>query len=102
YVSEDPDASWATLAPHLLHVSNSYAKWMEDDQRTGSFVHADSVDELRAGEVFEIYTPDECAAKLREWGSITIDPLFGGIAPDVAWECLELIRDKVLPQLDDA
>ncbi|HRE00773.1 MAG TPA: LLM class flavin-dependent oxidoreductase [Ilumatobacteraceae bacterium] len=99
HVTEDPDAAWSTLAPHLLHVNNSYAAWMTQDGRAASYEHADSVDALRSGSVFEVLTPDECVGYAREWNGLMVDPLFGGIAPDVAWASLELIRDKVLPRL---
>ncbi|MGD9999448.1 MAG: LLM class flavin-dependent oxidoreductase [Ilumatobacteraceae bacterium] len=99
HVTEDPEAAWAQLAPHLLHVNNSYANWMEQDGRSSSYERADNIDELRDGPVFEVLTPEECVEKVHEWGGMMVDPLFGGIPPALAWSSLELIRDKVMPQL---
>ena len=98
HVTHDPDRAWARLAPHLLHVNNSYAAWMAAAGRAATYTHADSIDELRNSDVFEILTPEECAAKVEEWGGITLDPMFGGIPPDSAWESLELFHAEVLPR----
>jgi hypothetical protein len=97
YVTEDPDAAWSRLGPHLLHVNNSYARWMEADGRAASYRYAESIDELRAGDVFEVVTPDECVERVRDWGGLMVDPMLGGLPPDVAWAGLELIRNKVMP-----
>ena len=100
HVTRDPEAAWETLAPHLMHVNNSYAAWMDEAGRSATYTRAESVDDLRRGEVFEILTPEECVRKVREWGGVTLDPLFGGIAPDVAWDGLELFFAEVLPHLE--
>ena len=44
----------------------------------------------------------QCAAKVLEWGGVTLDPLFGGIPRKTAWESLELFHDEVLPRVADA
>ena len=46
-----------------------------------------------------VLTPDECIALARERGGLFLKPLMGGLDPDVAWESLELIESKVLPEL---
>lgn len=101
YVTEDPEQAWAKLAPHLMHVNNSYALWMQADNRAQSYTWADSVDDLKSSEAFEILTPDECVVKARQWGGVMLDPLFGGTPPELAWPSLELVRDKVMPRLND-
>jgi len=99
HVTHDPERAWSQLAPHLLHVNNSYAEWMVAAGRAATYTHADSIDELRDSDVFEVLTPEECAAKVEEWGGVTLDPLFGGIPPAIAWESLELFHDEVLPRV---
>jgi alkanesulfonate monooxygenase SsuD/methylene tetrahydromethanopterin reductase-like flavin-dependent oxidoreductase (luciferase family) len=99
HVTHDPDKAWAELGPHLLHVNNSYSLWMTAAQRSQSYSYASSIDDLRASEAFEVLTPDEAVAKAREWNGLMLDPLSGGIAPELAWSSLELVRDEVMPQL---
>jgi alkanesulfonate monooxygenase SsuD/methylene tetrahydromethanopterin reductase-like flavin-dependent oxidoreductase (luciferase family) len=99
HVTEDPEAAWPKLAPHLLHVNNSYAQWMTEAGGTQSFVHASTVDDLKASDAWKVLTPDECVSSAREWGGIMFDPMCGGIAPELAWASLELVRDKVVPKL---
>jgi alkanesulfonate monooxygenase SsuD/methylene tetrahydromethanopterin reductase-like flavin-dependent oxidoreductase (luciferase family) len=97
HVTEDPDAAWHQLAPHLLHVNNSYARWMAEAGTSPVYSGADSVDELRGNWAFQIVTPDECIALARDVDAVMVDPLFGGLPPALAWESLELIAKRVIP-----
>ena len=40
HVTHDPERAWARLAPHLLHVSNSYARWMSEAGTHDRGLHA--------------------------------------------------------------
>lgn len=100
FVSDDPDATWARIGEHLLHDARVYAEWQVKAGITSAALDlADSVEALRAGTVYRVVTPDECAAMVRRGEMVALHPLCGGIAPDVAWESLELIATRVLPQL---
>jgi alkanesulfonate monooxygenase SsuD/methylene tetrahydromethanopterin reductase-like flavin-dependent oxidoreductase (luciferase family) len=100
FVSEDPDQAWSRLGPHLLHDAQQYAKWQIDAGLTSAALDTStSIDELREAGVYAIVTPDECADIARTHGMVALHPLCGGIAPDLAWESLELIASKVQPAL---
>jgi alkanesulfonate monooxygenase SsuD/methylene tetrahydromethanopterin reductase-like flavin-dependent oxidoreductase (luciferase family) len=98
-VSEDPERTAALIAPYLLHVTNSYAKWLAETGVTTVYEPIESIAELRASGNFRIVTPEQCIELAREVDGLSLDPLFGGIPPEIAQEGLELFASKVLPVL---
>jgi len=99
FVAEDLDVAWQRLGPHLLHDARMYAAWME----RGDYVTrsgAQSVEELRASNgPYRIFTPDEAITHVRANGVLLTQPLCGGLPPDLAWESLRLLEERVLPAL---
>lgn len=107
WVAEDPDAAWQQIAPHAMHETNAYGEWMAasdmSDENSTFKLHSDP-DELRASGAYPIFTPDELIERARGMGpmdTIMFHPLMGGIEPDVSWQCLKLVEEKVLPALRD-
>jgi alkanesulfonate monooxygenase SsuD/methylene tetrahydromethanopterin reductase-like flavin-dependent oxidoreductase (luciferase family) len=100
FVSEDPDRTWARIGEHLLHDARMYAQWQLDANLTSVALDtATTVEELRNNNVYVVVTPHECIDLVRKYGSLALHPLCGGIAPDVAWESLELVANRVQPAL---
>ncbi len=97
FATEDPDRAWARLAPHLLHVANSYARWMSEAGTTPVYTPVSDVASLRATGTFQVVTPEECVKLIEGVDDVIVDPLFGGIPPALAEESLELIASRVLP-----
>lgn len=97
FVTHDPDRAWARLAPHLLHVANSYARWMSEAGTTPVYTPVSDVASLRATGTFQVVTPEECMKVVETVDDVIVDPLFGGIPPAVAEESLELIASRVIP-----
>jgi alkanesulfonate monooxygenase SsuD/methylene tetrahydromethanopterin reductase-like flavin-dependent oxidoreductase (luciferase family) len=97
FVTQDPDRAWARLAPHLLHVANSYARWMSEAGTTPVYTPVSDVASLRATGTFQIATPEECVKLVEGVDDVIVDPLFGGIPPELAEESLELIASRVIP-----
>lgn len=101
FVAEDVDEAWSTIGPHLLHDARTYGAWL-DGRAHGAVTKsgATTVDELRAENGnYRIVDPDGALAILRTSGYLGLQPLCGGVAPDLAWSSLELIRTEVLPRL---
>ena len=93
--------------PHLKHVVGEYAKWAEgepDSHSPFSGLLADD-EALRRSGIFTVWTPEELVAKapsiVGSDGSLSFMPLLGGLAPEIGWESLELLK-KVMPQLRGA
>lgn len=104
HVAEDPNRAWAKIAPHALHETNSYGRWMAESMGDKAVYSASTdADQLRASGAYQVVTPDECVAiakSLGQGGRLAFHPLMGGMDPDLGWECLELVANKVLPQLE--
>jgi hypothetical protein len=72
FVTEDLDAAWAELRPHLLHDVVSYAALNRGNTDTASLPTATTVDELRAeGRTHRIITVDEAVAMIRVGNPLT-------------------------------
>jgi alkanesulfonate monooxygenase SsuD/methylene tetrahydromethanopterin reductase-like flavin-dependent oxidoreductase (luciferase family) len=99
-VSREPDATWAQIAPHALYDAQTYASWQEDGVRSDWVVpELRDADDLRTSGRYLVLTPEQCVARARADGAISLHPLMGGIAPEVAWASLRLFESAVLPEL---
>jgi alkanesulfonate monooxygenase SsuD/methylene tetrahydromethanopterin reductase-like flavin-dependent oxidoreductase (luciferase family) len=104
FVSEDPDAYWEKIAPHVQHETNAYALWAAQAQTFSPYRHYDSSEELRSSGAYRVYRPAELIEAARGMVSaqpIMFHPLCGGIDPHLAWQSLKLFMDKVMPTLRD-
>lgn len=100
FVAEDVDAAWGAMGPHLLHDARAYGAWLGDDHDAVTRSSATTVDELRAeGGSYRIVTPEEAVALVHANGYLGLQPLCGGLDPELAWSSLHLIADEVLPNL---
>jgi alkanesulfonate monooxygenase SsuD/methylene tetrahydromethanopterin reductase-like flavin-dependent oxidoreductase (luciferase family) len=104
HVAEDVEAGWEQIGAHAMHEANSYGKWMADAGigPAGGYTPFESLDELRATGQYRVLTPEELIAELEAGGpfaSATLHPMMGGIPPQVAWESLHLIEQKVIPNV---
>jgi len=97
FVTPDPERAWSRLAPHLLHVANSYARWMSEAGTTPVYTPVSDVAELKASGTFRVVTPEDCIALVEGVDDVIVDPLFGGLPPALVEESLELIASRVLP-----
>lgn len=107
-IAEDPEAAWHKIAPHALHETNAYAAYAAKLGQATHFKHAENAEELWALDIYKVLTPEEGLAlfrRQRDLGrSLILAPLMAGLDPDVAWQSLELMGSKIIPQLmaDDA
>jgi alkanesulfonate monooxygenase SsuD/methylene tetrahydromethanopterin reductase-like flavin-dependent oxidoreductase (luciferase family) len=105
HVSEDPEATWKEVGPHVLHMVKSYAEFSAGGVASSSpFVGATvTMEAVRRSGTYRVVTPDEAielAAKADELNAeISLMPLIGGLSPKVAWKNLELLIEKVLPRI---
>jgi alkanesulfonate monooxygenase SsuD/methylene tetrahydromethanopterin reductase-like flavin-dependent oxidoreductase (luciferase family) len=90
FVADDPDRAWAELGEYLLVDAASYGRWNAHRGGTASVSFATTVDELKneRGQ-YQIITPAEAAAYVAQGQPLALQPLVGGIPPDVAWRYLE-------------
>jgi len=61
---------------------------------------ATTVADLRREQgAYRVVTPDQAVEMMRAGQPLALQPLCGGLPPGLAWESLELIEDRVLPNL---
>lgn len=105
HLAEDPDEAWAHLQDHALHVASAYARWADQEPDSNSpFKGLLNAEALRASGIFAVWTPDELvarAATIEDNSSLGFMPLLGGLAPEVGWKSLELLK-KTMPRLQQA
>jgi alkanesulfonate monooxygenase SsuD/methylene tetrahydromethanopterin reductase-like flavin-dependent oxidoreductase (luciferase family) len=99
HVAEDPDKVWAELGDRFFHEASTYHSWQTPDIKSAVHSHAGNVDELRAEGIYQVLTPDECAARAKETGAVNLHPLVGGMPIDAGWESLRLYCEQVLPKV---
>ena len=99
FVADDVDAAWSELGPYLLHDAQMYGEWL-GDARAASGSAAASVDELREENGnYRVFTPAEAIGYAKSGGILLLQPLCGGLPPEIAWRHLKVMKEKVLPEL---
>jgi len=103
HVSEDPEATWAQVAPHVAHVAQSYAEWGGNPNYASLFKGLNSLQGVKDSGIFRVVTPEEClvlVAQASEAGrDVGFAPLIAGLDPKIGWQSLELFAEKVLPKV---
>ena len=90
FVADDPDHAWNELGEYLMVDADGYRVWNECRPGFASVSFSTTVEELRAENgVYRIITPDEAAALIAGGSALNLQPLVGGIPPDIAWPYLE-------------
>jgi alkanesulfonate monooxygenase SsuD/methylene tetrahydromethanopterin reductase-like flavin-dependent oxidoreductase (luciferase family) len=90
FVADDPERAWAELGPYCLADSASYSEWNAHREGTASISRAATVAEMQAEKgAYQILTPDEARALVATGTPLGLQPLVGGLPPDVAWPYLE-------------
>lgn len=102
HLAHDPDQAWAKIAGYAMECNNFYTNAAQATTQDLPLQDAESVDELRRQGLFPVMTPDECIAYCRalpEGTRIMLQPVLGGMPPEISWESLELWANAVLPAL---
>ncbi len=100
FVTENLDQGWAQYGPYMLHDATSYREWMGEDNNSASLSQASTISELRdENGPYRIVTPEEAVALIRQYHRLSLQPLCGGVPPELAWPSLELIEKQVLPNI---
>ena len=103
HLCEDPDEGWQAIERHAVHVITEYAKWAEQegDASQSPFRGLSDPAVLRAAGLFAAWTPQMLLDKLPslpEHGTISFQPLLGGLAPEEGWKSLKLL-EQTLPDI---
>lgn len=104
HVTEDVEAAWEVLAPHVLLEAGNYATWSITDTPTSGPTGAaqPTLADLRAGGRYIVAEPEEAVELIRGYQAdtiITLHPLVAGLDPAVGWGSLRLFTERVLPAI---
>ena len=103
HLCEDPEAGWQAIERHAVHVITEYAKWAEQegDASNSPFKGLSDPAVLRQAGLFAAWTPEMLLEKLPSLpnhGTISFQPLLGGLAPEEGWKSLKLL-EQTLPKI---
>jgi alkanesulfonate monooxygenase SsuD/methylene tetrahydromethanopterin reductase-like flavin-dependent oxidoreductase (luciferase family) len=106
HLCEDPDAGWAAIERHAVHVITEYAKWaaLEGDGSNSPFKGLTDPAVLRHAGLFAAWTPEQLLARvpsIEDRQSIGFQPLLGGLDPAEGWKSLKLL-EQTMPELTKA
>lgn len=102
-VARDPEAAMAELAPHFLHVNNSYGEWFAEDQALGmAGMKPKTLEEYKASGELQILTPDQAIAFFKDLQArMPIEHYMlgmpAGLSPERFLHYAEVFAQDVLP-----
>jgi alkanesulfonate monooxygenase SsuD/methylene tetrahydromethanopterin reductase-like flavin-dependent oxidoreductase (luciferase family) len=103
FVTDDPDRDWPLVAPHVLAYNNSYAAFQtERKPEERNFVPLSDPADVIGDPRYNLWTPEECVARFSSLGAdqeLVIQPLLGGLPPELSWASLRRLEADVLPHL---
>lgn len=90
FVADDVDAAWDEIGKYLLHDALAYSEWNPDNTVSANITTAKTVDELRHESTSHVILPvDDARSRLAAGEVFNINPLCGGIPPEIAWKYLK-------------
>jgi alkanesulfonate monooxygenase SsuD/methylene tetrahydromethanopterin reductase-like flavin-dependent oxidoreductase (luciferase family) len=96
FVAEDVDAAWGEIGKYLLHDAMAYSEWNPDNTVSANITTAKTVDELRYESTSHVILPiDEARKRVAAGEVFNINPLCGGIPPEIAWPYLKTFVELV-------
>ncbi len=100
HVAEDPDAAWEQIAPHVAYTASRYAALSSDPSVSSSPWHGiGSIESVKASGIIKVVTVEQCIELAKHSGPMKVQPLIGGLAPEIGWKSLELFATKVVPAI---
>jgi alkanesulfonate monooxygenase SsuD/methylene tetrahydromethanopterin reductase-like flavin-dependent oxidoreductase (luciferase family) len=99
-IHTNPERAWQQFTPYILNETTEYSSWKREGVLRPSENTAHTLEELKAEKKFEIVTPEECIANIRNGRhTLVFNPLVGGLPLEEGWRTLHLFVNEVLPAL---
>jgi alkanesulfonate monooxygenase SsuD/methylene tetrahydromethanopterin reductase-like flavin-dependent oxidoreductase (luciferase family) len=97
FVAEDLDDAWDKIGPHMLYDATIYRSWMGDFMGASSRSESTTIAQMRAENgAYRILTPDQAIAQIKSGIPLLLHPLCGGTPPELAWETLRLVGERIM------
>jgi hypothetical protein len=85
-----PIEAWAEIGEYLLVDALGYGRWFSGREVSASVSRATTIDELRAERgPYQVLTPSEAAGCVARGVPLALQPLVGGLPPQLAWPYLD-------------
>ncbi|MHB1138954.1 MAG: LLM class flavin-dependent oxidoreductase, partial [Microthrixaceae bacterium] len=99
HVAHDVEAAWEEVGPYVANDRASYGAWaagagIDTGHREVTEDHG-----LRDDPEYLVLTPEQCRRLLDDLGptgTLPLNPMMGGIPPELAWRSLELFATEVM------
>lgn len=101
HIASDVDEGWEEVGSFVARDRNSYGAWAQDAGIETGHRPVGS-DDLRDDPEYVVVTPSQCVELVRGLGpsgTLPLNPMMGGLDPEVAWRSLRLFESEVLPHL---
>ncbi len=101
HVAHDVDAAWDEVGPYVANDRGSYGAWAAQAGLDTGHRQVTEDHGLRDDPEYLVLTPAQCRqllADLGPSGTLPLNPMMGGIPPELAWRSLELFATEVLGQ----
>ncbi|HTO01539.1 MAG TPA: LLM class flavin-dependent oxidoreductase [Microthrixaceae bacterium] len=107
HISNNVDDGWEEVGESVARDRNAYGAWAADagvdtGHRSVSAGEVEGTDDLRNDPEYVVQTPEQCIEMIRELGpsgTLPLNPMMGGIPPEVAWRSLRLFESEVMPYI---
>jgi hypothetical protein len=104
WISNEPDADWDRLMPHVLHQLRSYSEWTIEayGRPSGPYAKQMTPETVRESPAYRVLTPEHTLALAEQLGAnsvLYLNPLLAGIDPAFAGRMLDLYERAVHPYL---
>jgi alkanesulfonate monooxygenase SsuD/methylene tetrahydromethanopterin reductase-like flavin-dependent oxidoreductase (luciferase family) len=101
FVNDDVDSGWDEVGESLLADATSYWAWNEaagSTEYTASLSRSNTVEELKKEHgPHRVVTVADAVDLIRTNGILQLQPLCGGLDPEIAWTYLRRVVDEVMP-----
>ncbi len=99
FVSDDLDGAWEELGPYLMHDVRTYARWNRTNDPAASVSEATTIEQLRSTRgSHRVLTVGEAVEMIDRRELLQLNPLVGGMPPEIAWRYLRTFSEEVLPR----
>lgn len=102
HVADDVEAAWEQVGPFVQHDRESYGGWAEAAGLDTGYRRVGGRASLRDDPEYRVMSPADCVGYLRGLGpaaTIPVNPMMGGIPPELAWSSLRTLVDEVMPNV---
>jgi alkanesulfonate monooxygenase SsuD/methylene tetrahydromethanopterin reductase-like flavin-dependent oxidoreductase (luciferase family) len=102
HVADDVEAAWEQVGPYVRNDRESYGGWADEAGLETGHRRVTEHEALRDDPEYRVMTPQDCVVYLRGLGdsaTIPLNPMMGGVPPELAWSSLRRVVDLVMPRV---